>query len=187
MRPLIRFSDVRLAGVAFSKRQAIGGTGKLIEGVKRGARRLRALVRRCCFWAPVLALSACSTLEVSPFLKEQITGDSWKACLAREYQAQARFQVRYGRNWDEGMRLSDKGRMALAGSEITPWAEPASLSARRTQLDQAIASSGRTCGCAKAQAALDGWILALEQDPDRDQATFAERFDGAKAECEARK
>ena len=187
MRPLIRFSDVRLAGVAFSKRQAIGGTGKLIEGVKRGARRLRALVRRCCFWAPLLALSACSTLEVSPFLKEQITGDSWKACLAREYQAQARFHVRYGRNWDEGMRLSDKGRMALAGSEITPWAEPASLSSRRTQLDQAITSSGRTCGCAKAQAALDGWIIALEQDPGRDQTTFAERFDTAKAECEARK
>lgn len=187
MRPLIRFSDVRLAGVAFSKRQAIGGTGKLIEGVKRGARRLRALVRRCCFWAPLLALSACSTLEVSPFLKEQITGDSWKSCLAREYQAQARFQVRYGRNWDEGMRLSDKGRMALAGSEITLWPVPASLSARRTQLDQAITTSGRTCGCAKAQAALDGWINALEQDPDRDQTTFAERFDAAKAECEARK
>ena len=187
MRPLIRFSDVRLAGVAFSKRQAIGGTGKLIEGVKRGARRLRALVRRCCFWAPLLALSACSTLEVSPFLKEQITGDSWKSCLAREYQAQARFQVRYGRNWDEGMRLSDKGRMALAGSEITLWAEPATLSSRRKLLDQAITSSGRTCGCAKAQAALDGWIMALEQDPDRDQTTFAERFDAAKAECEARK
>jgi hypothetical protein len=85
------------------------------------------------------------------------------------------------------MRLSDKGRMALAGNEITLWSEPASLSSRRTQLDQAITSSGRTCGCAKAQAALDGWIIALEQDPGRDQTTFAERFDAAKAECEARK
>lgn len=183
MRPSIRFSDVRLAGVAFSKKQAIGGTGKLIEGVKRGARRLRALVRRCCFWAPLLAVSACSTLEVSPFLKEQITGDSWKSCLAREYQAQARFQVRYGRNWDEAVRLSDKGRTALAGGEVAPWNAPASLSDRRTLLDK----SGRTCGCAKAQAALDGWILALEQDPNRDQTTFAERFDAARAECEARK
>ena len=187
MRPSIRFSDVRLAGVAFSKRQAIGGTGKLIEGVKRGARRLRALVRRCCFWAPLLAVSACSTLEVSPFLKEQITGDSWKSCLAREYQAQARFQVRYGRNWDEAVRLSDKGRMALSGSETPPWTAPATLSARRTLLDQSISASGRTCGCAKAQAALDGWILALEQDPKRDQTTFAERFDAARSECEARK
>ena len=187
MRPLIRFSDVRLAGVAFSKRQAIGGTGKRTEGVKRGAQGLRDLVRRCCFWAPLLAVSACSTLEVSPFLKEQITGDSWKSCLAREYQAQARFQVRYGRNWDEAVRLSDKGRAALAGGEVPPWDAPASLTSRRTSLDQAVSASGRTCGCAKAQAALDGWILALEQDPDRVQTTFAERFDAARSECEARK
>jgi hypothetical protein len=135
----------------------------------------------------VLALSACSTLEVSPFLKEQITGDSWKSCLAREYQAQARFQVRFGRNWDEAVRLSDKGRAALAGGEVAPWDAPASLTTRRTSLDQAISASGRTCGCAKAQAALDGWIIALEQDPNRDQTTFAERFDAARSECEARK
>ena len=143
-------------------------------------------MRRCCFWAPLLAVSACSTLEVSPFLKEQITGDSWKSCLAREYQAQARFQVRYGRNWDEAVRLSDKGRAALAGSDVAALDAPASLTSRRTSLDQAISASGRTCGCAKAQAALDGWILALEQDPKRDQTTFAERFDAARSECEAR-
>lgn len=185
MRVSFRFSDVRLAGVALLTGQAIGGTGKLIEGVKRGARRLRALVRRCCFWTLLLALPSCATFEVTPFLKEQITGDTWRACLAREYQAQARFQVRYGRNWDEAVRLAEKGRAALAGTETVPWPTPQALLQRQRALDEAIRQKGRSCACAKSQAALDGWAVALGQG--RDQNTFQTQFDTAFAECSAPK
>lgn len=185
MRVSFRFSDVRLAGVALLTGQAIGGTGKLIEGVKRGARRLRALVRRCCFWTLLLALPSCSTFEVTPFLKEQITGDTWRACLAREYQAQARFQVRYGRNWDEAVQLSEKGRAALAGTETAPRPMPPVLQQRQQGIEEAIRQKGRSCACAKSQAALDGWSLALDQG--RDQDTFQTQFDTAFAECSAPK
>ncbi|MEQ1865821.1 MAG: hypothetical protein ABL996_14380 [Micropepsaceae bacterium] len=68
-----------------------------------------------------MTLAACASLpgsfEVTPFLNEQITGDTWRACLAREYQVQARQAVRHGRNWAEAIRLADKGRAALASPE----------------------------------------------------------------------
>lgn len=117
----VSHSDVRLAGVALLSKRAQGGTGKLIEGVKRGAPGPWGLVRRCCFLSLPLALAACATLPgsfaVTPFLNEQITGDTWRACLAREYQAQARYAVRHGRNWAEAIRLADKGRAALTRPE----------------------------------------------------------------------
>jgi hypothetical protein len=81
------------------------------------------------------ALSACTTFsdtfETGPFLKEQITGDSWRACLAREYQAEARAQVRAGRDWTEATEWAAKGRAALEGMNQT---------------------SANPCDCATAQA-----------------------------------
>ena len=183
MRILIRFSDVRLAGDCSAKGQAIGGTGRLIEGVKRGARRLRALVRRCYFWTPFFALSACATLDVTPFLKEQITGDTWRACLAREYQAQARFQARYGRNWAEATHLSEKGRTALSQGDVVADAWPPSFGLRASSYLAARSQRGKTCECATVQAKLDGWAVALEQDPKRDQSPFVSGFDTALSSC----
>lgn len=183
MRPSIRFSEVRLAGECSHKEHAIGGNGRLIEGVKRGARRLRALVRRCCFWATFAALAACATFDVTPFLREQITGDSWRACLAREYQAQSRFQVRHGRHWDEATHLAAKGRAALDGEDPTTDPIPEALAPQASALSAAIARSGRQCGCATTQARLDGWSVALAQDPARDQAAFAKAFAAALPTC----
>lgn len=184
MRPLIRFSDVRLAGEALLTGQAIGGTGKLIEGVKRGARGLGGLVRRCCLGA-ALALSgaACATFDVSPFLREQITGDTWRACLAREYQSQARQQVRTGRNWAEATHLAAKGRLSLDGGEPRPDPVPDELTNRNRVLTAAVSSRGRTCDCATAAARLDGWAVALAQDPAREQEVFAASFDAALSKC----
>ena len=160
-------SDVRLAGVALLSKRAQGGTGKLIEGVKRGVQGPRGFVRRCCFLAPALgfALAACSNLggsfEVTPFLRESITGDTWRACLAREYQLQARQEVRNGRNWREAIRLADKGRAALAAPEPTSPQNP--------------------CECAKAEARRE----ALETLDARGTDTTAMRksLDEAQAAC----
>lgn len=183
MRPLTRFSEVRLAGECSDKEHAIGGNGRLIEGVKRGARRLRALVRRCCFWIPFAALAACSTFEVTPFLREQITGDTWRACLAREYQSQARAQARNGRHWSEATYLADKGRATLLGEEVTLDAAPESLQPRSESLAAVLHLRGRRCSCAVAQARLDGWVQALAQDPGRDQGPYATAFDTALHAC----
>ena len=145
MKCLTRFSDVRLAGVALLSKRAQGGTGRLIEGVKRGVQDLGDLVRRCCFWAVFGALAACQTFEVGPFLKEQITGDTWRACLAREYQLQAKIAVRTGRNWDKATRLAAVGQAALKGEEIAP------------------TLGGQTCACATAQARVDAAALSFDE------------------------
>jgi len=189
MRPLIRFSDVRLAGVAFSKRQAIGGTGKRTEGVKRGAQGLRGLVRRCCFLPFFGVLAACSTLgdtlETTPFLREQITGDTWRACLAREYQSQARLQVRPGRHWAKATHLAAKGRAALLGKDVTPEATHPALTAELEAVARARAArDANPCGCATVQARYDGWRIALEQDPARDQSRFRSSFAEAVTTCD---
>ena len=148
------FSDVRLAGVALLSERANGDTGKRIEGVKRGVQGLGDLVRRCCFLAVFGGISACATFQVGPFLKEQITGDTWRACLAREYQFQAKVHFRTDRNWGEASRLADRGQAALDGAAVPlPAGAPAPL-------------SRRTCPCATAQARLDAaaptFVEALE-------------------------
>ena len=183
MRPSIRFSDVRLAGEALLTGQANGGSEKLIEGVKRGAQCLGGLVRRCCFGVLALSLPACATLDVTPFLREQITGDTWRACLAREYQAQARQQVRNGRNWSLATSLSAKGRAALQGVDPAPEPLPEALQPRAMALQAALLSRGRTCACATSAAHLDGWAMALDEDPTRDQVAFATAFDRALSTC----
>lgn len=184
MRPSIRFSDVRLAGEALLTGQANGGTGKLIEGVKRGARGLGGLVRRCCLAAGLtLSAAACATFDVTPFLREQITGDTWRACLAREYQSQSRQQVRSGRNWAEATHLAAKGRASLEGGEPRPDPIPETLATRQAMLSAVIATRGRTCDCATATARLDGWAIAIAQDPGLAQSSLAEGFDSALSKC----
>jgi hypothetical protein len=145
MKSFTRFSDVRLAGVALLNERANGGTGKCIEGVKRGVQDLGDLVRRCCFWAVFGALAACQTFEVGPFLKEQITGDTWRACLAREYQLQAKIAFRSGRNWDKASSLAAKGQAALDGEDIAP------------------ILGRRTCPCATAQARVDAAAMTFDE------------------------
>jgi hypothetical protein len=164
--------------------QANGGNGKLIVGVKRGAQGLGGFARRCCLGAALaFAPGACATFDVTPFQREQITGDTWRACLAREYQAQSRFHLRNGRNWTQATHLAAKGRLSLDGGEPRPEPVPAALSPQAQALDRAMSGSGRTCACATAAARLDAWAVALDQDPDRDQVAFATAFDSALSTC----
>ncbi|MCE9521565.1 MAG: hypothetical protein K8S25_03940 [Alphaproteobacteria bacterium] len=93
-------------------------------------------------------------------MRKSITGDTWRACLAREYQALARFEVRNGRDWSEAIRLADKGRAALGGPE------PATRENR--------------CDCAKAEARRDAFENQTERGDDTsalrkslDEATLA--------------
>ena len=189
MRVLIRISDVRLAGDALSKGRANGGTGRLIEGMKRGVRGLQGFVRRCCFAGVVASfLTACAyfdeTLQVSPFLREQITGDTWNACLAREYQTQARFQVRTGRQWQAAITLASKGRRALLAETVDPEPAAPALSPQRVQMLIGVSNRTRNpCDCAKVQGRYDGWITALNQDPGLDQSPFLGPFADAVAAC----
>ena len=186
---LTRFSDVRLAGVALLSKRAQGGTGKRIEGVKRGVPGPTDLARRCCFVAFALALSSCAnlseTFEVSPFLGEQITGDTWRACLAREYQLQGRSEVRSGRRWAEATRLAAKGRNALGGADVVPDPAPpdAALTAARATLDAALAAhrGERPCECAQAQASYDGWLVKAARGADT--AASEKRFGAAVEAC----
>jgi hypothetical protein len=157
--------------------------------VKRGVQGPRDLVRRCCFLALLSLPAACADLgdsfEVSPFLREQITGDSWRACLAREYQFQARAQVRSGRNWDEATRLAAKGRAALDGADVPPMdAAKAEFTTARARLDTALTSKARNpCECATAQARFDGWVETDRRDGNT--AAFPQAFDAAVKACEA--
>lgn len=166
MEMLARFSDVRLAGVALLRKRAQGGTGKRIEGVKRGVLGLTGWARRCCFGALGTAvLAACTTLsdtfEAGPFLKEQITGDSWRACAAREYQAYARARVRADRDWTEATDWAAKGRAALDGRIPLPH------------------HGSHACECGKAYALSE--ISDARQDADPALTT---RFEEAATACE---
>ena len=184
MRRSIRFSDVRLAGEALLMEQANGGNGTPFVGVKRGAQGLGGLVRRCCLGALLALLpGSCATFDVTPFLREQITGDTWRACLAREYQAQSRHQVRSGRNWSEATHLAAKGRLSLTGGKPQPDTVPPKLAPQAEALSKAISARGFTCPCATATARLDAWVIAFEQDQGRDQAVFAAAFDNALSIC----
>jgi hypothetical protein len=187
MESLIRFSDVRLAGVALLSKRAHGGTGKRIEGVKRGVHGPWDLARRCCFWLLVGVLAGCAglsdTFEVEPFLREQITGDTWRACLAREYQRQARIQVHFGEDWRSATLLASKGRAALAGDEVAP--EPAAttmLAGARRSLQAALSRrEDNPCDCAVVQGKYDGWTIVSARKLDTGPIRAA--FDRALKAC----
>jgi len=187
---LTRFSDVRLAGVALLSKRAQGGTGKRIEGVKRGVQDPMGLARRCCFLALLPLLYGCTrleeTFEVAPFLREQITGDTWRACLAREYQVQAKSEVRAGRHWAEASRLAAKGRAALENRDVAPDPPPpdAELSGAHARLTEALVHRNRNpCDCATMQARYDGWLTKSARGAN--VAALPELFDEAAAACAA--
>jgi len=187
MESLARFSIVRLAGVALLSERANGGTGKLIEGVKRGVLGPRDWARRCCFLPlAALILASCTSVDdtfaVGPFMREQITGDTWRSCLAREYQTQARVQLRAGRHWDEATTLAAKGRAALDGKDVAPEPPPAALVQHRAKLDAALTNqTQRPCDCAKAQARYDGMTEAVSRKMDT--TPHAKLFEEALSAC----
>jgi hypothetical protein len=162
MEGLTRFSDVRLAGVALLSERANWGHRKTHRGGEARRTGCSALCTPLLFWGLSAALSACADLpdsfETTPFLREQITGDTWRACLAREYQLQARAEVRAGRHWAEATALSAKGRAALDGPN-----QPG------------------TCDCAKAEARRDA--IAMKQAAGKDAGTILATLPEADAAC----
>ena len=96
---------------------------------------IAALIATCMGCA-----SVGDTFHVTAFLHEQITGDTWRACLAREYQTQTRLILRQGRDWEAASRLSKKGWAALNDGDVAP-SSPADFdleAGRRKMLDPAI-------------------------------------------------
>ena len=110
------------------------------------------------------------TFHVTAFLHEQITGDTWRACLAREYQSQTRLILRESRDWAAASQMSAKGWAALNEGNVAP-SSPADFAleaSRRAPFDAAsgelgaglVDKSAAPCLCARAQAAFDGWLAA---------------------------
>ncbi len=110
------------------------------------------------------------TFHVTAFLHEQITGDTWRACLAREYQTQTRLILRESRDWAAASQLSGKGWAALNDGSVAPsspadfdlepsWRAP--FDAANAELGAGLVNkSAAPCLCARAQAAFDGWLAA---------------------------
>ncbi|MBI1212828.1 MAG: hypothetical protein GC190_15305 [Alphaproteobacteria bacterium] len=132
------------------------------------------------------------TFEVTPFLREQITGDTWRACLAREYQVQTRFVLREGRDWAEASRFSSKGWAALRNEAVPAWqvgefdltmGRKAALAPARADLEAVLAKRDvAPCDCAKAQGAFDGWLAASARLAE-DESMLAKRFSDAVGSC----
>jgi hypothetical protein len=145
---------------------------------------------------PLLSLAACGSLgdsfHVTPFLREQITGDTWRACLAREYQAQTRVVLREGREWAEASRFSAKGWAALRNETVSPWqvsqfelteGRASRLSHASGDLSSALAKKDLApCACAKAQGAFDGWLAASARF-GADEAGLEKNYANAIAAC----
>lgn len=151
----------------------MGASETAIEGVS-AARKVHGILCAAAVFGAALLVAACTstgdTFAITPFLREQITGDTWRACLAREYQVQTRLVLREGRDWADASRLSDKGWAALRGASVTPWAVAefelegerlGRLTAARSELDSVLSKrDASACGCGKVQAAFDGWLAA---------------------------
>ena len=144
-----------------------------------------------------LLVAACAqvgdTFDVTPFLREQITGDTRRACLAREYQVQTRFVLRDGRDWLEASRFSAKGWAALRGESVHHWS-PADVGVGTTEHDPAqrelegalAGPAGDSCACAKAEAAFDG-VLAAAARVAGNQEQVNKNFSDALAACRQKK
>jgi hypothetical protein len=172
----------------------MGASEQATEGVS-AARKVHGIL--CAAAVLGLALVAgCSSLgdtfNVTPFLREQITGDTWRACLARAYQVQTRAVLHEGRDWGEASRFSAKGWAALHGEAVTPFAPAdldvgpehrARLEAARGELDAALSKKDLApCECAKAQAAYDGWVAASTR-PGANETTAQDTYASAVTAC----
>ena len=125
-----------------------------------------------------LMLAGCGTWTAESFLGEEISGDNFTACLAREYQDRATSEAYVDCNWVDTARIVEKGRAAQAGEAVLPY-EPGNfavlssdlgeLQEARGRLMAALDNGGRdgdrACACAKAQRYYDGWV---EQASDND-------------------
>jgi OOP family OmpA-OmpF porin len=121
--------------------------------------------------ASLLVLAGCGTWTAESYLHEDIQGDTFNACLAREYQDRATSEAYVDCNWVDTAQIVKKGRAAAAGQNVMPY-DPATMGVlpgdlpelqdARQKLLAALDDGGRTseraCACAKAQRYYDGWV-----------------------------
>ncbi|MDR3499620.1 MAG: OmpA family protein [Parvibaculum sp.] len=129
------------------------------------------IISRLIALGTFLVLAGCGTWTAESYLHETISGDSFNACLAREYQERATSEAYVDCNWIDTATIVEKGRAAAAGETVLPW-DPATrgvlpadlpeLQDARAKLLAALDNGGRTgpnaCKCAKAQRYYDGWV-----------------------------
>ncbi|MES1989607.1 MAG: OmpA family protein [Pseudomonadota bacterium] len=129
------------------------------------------MISRLIALGTFLVLAGCGTWTAESYLHETISGDSFNACLAREYQERATSEAYVDCNWVDTAAIVAKGRAAAAGETVLPW-DPATrgvlpadlpeLQDARAKLLAVLDADGRTgpraCQCAKAQRYYDGWV-----------------------------
>jgi len=117
-----------------------------------------------------LGLAACGTWTAESYLDNEISGNDFNACLAREYQDRATSEAYVDCNWVDTAAIVAKSRAAASGETVMPY-DPATkgvlaedlgeLQDARTRLLAALDAgrdSERACACAKAQRHYDGWV-----------------------------
>jgi len=135
----------------------------------------------------MIVLAGCGTFTAESYLSEEISGDTFTACLAREYQDRATSEAYVDCNWVDTARIVEKGRAAQGGQAVLPYepgnfavaGELGELQEARGQLMAALDNGGRegpnACQCAKAQRHYDGWV---EQASDNDWGVDGAYFGG---------
>lgn len=129
------------------------------------------MISRLIALGAFLVLAGCGTWTAESYLHETISGDSFNACLAREYQERATSEAYVDCNWVDTATIVAKGRAAAAGETVLPWdpstrgvlpADLPELQDARAKLLSVLDNGGRTgpraCQCAKAQRYYDGWV-----------------------------
>jgi len=146
------------------------------------------MISRLIALGSFLVLAGCGTWTAESYLHQDIQGDSFNACLAREYQDRATSEAYVDCNWVDTAVLVAKGRAAAAGETVLPF-DPATrgvlpsdlpeLQDARAKLMAALDDGGRTgdraCACAKAQRYYDGWV---EQASDNKLGVGGSYFGG---------
>ncbi|PKQ05774.1 MAG: hypothetical protein CVT72_08565 [Alphaproteobacteria bacterium HGW-Alphaproteobacteria-11] len=128
------------------------------------------MISRLIALGSFLVLAGCGTWTAESYLHQDIQGDSFNACLAREYQDRATSEAYVDCNWVDTAVIVAKGRAAAAGETVLPF-DPSTMGVlpsdlpelqdARAKLMAALDNGGRTergCACAKAQRYYDGWV-----------------------------
>ena len=129
------------------------------------------MISRLIALGSFLVLAGCGTWTAESYLHQDIQGDSFNACLAREYQDRATSEAYVDCNWVDTAVIVAKGRAAAAGETVLPF-DPSTMGVlpsdlpelqdARAKLIAALDDGGRTgdqaCACAKAQRYYDGWV-----------------------------
>ena len=113
-----------------------------------------------------------STFAVDPYLKKEITGDTFGACAARAYRARAAIEARRDVNYITAARFVEKAKAAQRNEHLAPWGDepwlPAPAAGAQEKRDRLLAAfslpARDECACGTALARYDGW-LADAHDP----------------------